>query len=107
MSNKILFSTTDPEGRAIDLSENTWKVHKQKHPEIKSFHEIKKTVQSPDFITKNPKRKSLAYSKIVNLRTYLNVYTCMDNTYQQGHVTTAFIQDSMPRGSVIWRKRWT
>lgn len=105
MDDKVLFKTTDPQGRTIEMSESTWLIHKTKHKEIKSFHEIKQTINKPDFITENTKRKSLSYSKVSSLRLYLNVYVGIEPNTDSGHVRTAFIENTMPRGNVIWSRK--
>jgi hypothetical protein len=105
MSDKVLFQTTDPQGRVIEMSESTWLIHKKKHREIKSFQEIKHTINKPDFITENTERKTLAYSKISSLRLYLNVYVGIESDTSLGHVRTAFVQNTMPKGNVIWSQK--
>jgi len=105
MTNTDLFQTTDPQGRVIDLYKDTWTHIKAKHKEVKSFYEIKNTIQKPDFITENTKRKSLAYSKISSLSLYFNVYVGIEPDSQAGKVRTAFIQDTMPKGNVIWNQK--
>lgn len=105
-NRKIYFSTTDPEGREIRLYEETWMIHKDKHPEIKRPTEIKTTIQRPDFITENTARNTLAYTKISRLDLNLNVYVHVDDaTYATGKVATAFRQKDLPKGDVIWYRK--
>ena len=103
--NKVYFSSTDPEGRNIDLHEETWDHIKGKHPEIKGTHEVKSTIQDPDFITEISSRTSLAYTKIARSDLHVNVYAKMDDTYSKGKVSTAFLTSKPPRGAVIWVKK--
>jgi hypothetical protein len=103
--NKVYFSSTDPEGRTIDLHENTWNHIKEKHPEIKSPQEIKSTIQKPDIITEDSSRTSLAYTKFARSDLHVNVYTKMDDTYSEGRVSTAFLSRKPPKGDVIWVRK--
>lgn len=47
----------------------------------------------------------LAYSKISSLRLYLNVYVGIESDTSLGHVRTAFVQNTMPKGNVIWSQK--
>ena len=103
--NKTYFSTTDPEGRTIDLLKTTWYHIKEKHPEIKGPQEVKSTIQNPDIITEDTSRTSLAYTKIARSDLHVNVYAKMDDTYKKGRVSTTFLQAKLPKGDVIWVRR--
>jgi hypothetical protein len=89
--NKVYFSATDPEGRAIDLHQDTWYHIKEEHPEIRGTQEVKSTIQKPDLITEIVSRTSLAYTKISRSDLYVNVYAKMDDTYGKGRVSTAYL----------------
>jgi len=102
----IIFESTDPEGRKIVLSKNTWGHIKKGHPEVnKNIALIKSTIQKPDLITEISSRTSLAYTSISSISFYYNVFAKMDDKYEKGRVTTAFVQADLPKGSVIWSKK--
>ena len=105
MSDKIYFTTTDPEGRTIRLSASTWRHIKEKHPEIRGVAEVKSVVKKPDAITKISSRTSMAYTKISRSDLLVNVYTKMDDTYTEGSVSTAFLDSKMPKGNVVWSQK--
>ncbi len=103
MNEKIIFSTTDPEGRIIVLYENTLQHIKERHPEIKNPKNIKTTIQKPDFITQNTERKTLIYTTNTSIFSpYFNVYTKMDDKYITGQVSSAYLTREMPKGEIIW-----
>lgn len=103
---RVYFSTTDPEGRTIYLYSDTWDHIKKGHPEIRGVQEVKSIIQNPDTITETSRKTSLAYTKIARSDLYVNVYAKMDdNTYQEGQVSTAFLQANLPDGKVIWTQR--
>ena len=103
MTDTLIFSTTDPEGRVIRLHKKALNHIRQEHPELKaSSQSIKAVINIPDFITERLPRQELAYTKISSIDLYLNVYVKMDNTYTEGHVSTAFLQRKPPKGAVSW-----
>ena len=105
MSDKEIFKTTDPEGRIIYLYQDTWTHIRGKHPEVKNIQKIKSTIQKPDIITENTERSSLSYTQISRLDLYHNVYAKMDDTYQEGRVSSTFFTGKPPKGDVIWFKK--
>jgi len=104
-NKKQLFSVTDPEGRLIELSGNTWQHITTGHPEISDIEEVKITIQSPNVISKNTERGSLIYSKTGRTVSYVNVVAKMDMTYSKGNVTTAFLSGKLPKGQPIWVRK--
>jgi len=105
MSEKIIFTTTDPEGRVIHLHEKSWDHIRIDHPEVTKIQGLKAIIQKPDFITEVSARTSLVYSKISSISLYFNVYAKMDDTYKEGRVSSAFITRKSPRGDVIWYQK--
>ena len=106
LTDTLIFSTTDPEGRVIHLRKKALDHIKLKHPELKTkTQEIRSTIERPDVITETSTRQSLAYTKVSSINFYLNVYAKMDDTYTKGQVSTTFLQPHMPRGDVIWYRK--
>jgi hypothetical protein len=106
MTDTLIFSTTDPEGRVICLRTKALDHIKQEHPELKTkTQEIRSTIERPDVITETSTRQSLAYTKISSINLYFNVYAKMDDTYTKGQVSTTFLQRNMPMGNVIWHRK--
>jgi len=100
---KIIFETTDPQGRNIVLDDYRWK-HIQRHPEITKIPRVKNTIQNPDFIMENTSRSSKYYVTISDLSLYFNVVAKIDDKTNAGSVTTAYITSHVLEGDVIWKK---
>ena len=101
--NDVIFSTEDPEGRSIYLTKTAWKHIKDNHHEITITVPITKTIiQNPGFITENLRRGTLAYTQVTSISLYYNIYVKMDDTFQKGTISTAFLGGNLPKGGVIW-----
>lgn len=98
-SDDIILTFTDPQGRKITLSEERIE-HLKDHPEIK-INEVKTTVTSPEFITENLNRKSVAYTTMRNSFLYVNVYAGIVGE-NEGYIRTAFLERKMPKGEIIY-----
>ena len=103
--NKVIFETTDPEGRSIGMNKNSWDHITTGHPEITSTEEIRLTIKKPNVIIQNSTRSSVSYSKTGRTVPYVNVIAKMDDTYTKGTVKTAYLSNKMPKGRAIWIRR--
>ncbi|MDF2803156.1 MAG: hypothetical protein K0S61_3059 [Anaerocolumna sp.] len=99
MTDKVIFSTTDIQGRQVSLDESTWNKHiLDGHPEMKDNEgTIKSTIEQPEFIYESgthPNRDlffarqdessyPLLYNKVVvqydcNVGTIMSSWFCKD-----------------------------
>ena len=108
MSNVILTTSTDPEGRDISLYENTYiHIHEEHSQQHITRKEITSTIEKPDSIRLSDRVKySLIYTKENTTLTGLglNVTTKFDSTLTEGRVTSAYRTDKPLKGKIIWKK---
>ncbi len=62
-----LFTTTDPQGRTISLTENCYTFHiLVEHPDLSDVDEIEQTIKRPDYIAQD----AIDDERLVYYRTY-------------------------------------
>jgi len=62
-----LFTTTDPQGRSVSLTESCYTFHiLVEHPDLSDINEIERTIRLPDFIAQD----AVDAARLVYYRTY-------------------------------------
>lgn len=106
--NKVIVSTTDPEGRTVYFSDGTWSHIKKDHPEMKQhgLKRLKSTVEKPEYITHNETRASIIYSDFMSSYLYIHVITGIDPANDDVcNVRTSYLSTTLPKGDVIWARQ--
>lgn len=113
-----MFSTTDPYGREIKLTKETWYDHIcVRHPELKPLlKEIQETIENPSIIAKSsskPDDTQIYFDRPLSNYKYKNLYLKVvvdlneDNT---GAVATSLLQKdfqgaTVPGGMIYVKKK--
>lgn len=104
VEQKIISTSTDPEGRTVHLTESTWGHIKKEHPDVQragGIAKIASTVTKPNIILQN-KRDAIIYIKQTLMGLYFHVITKPDESPEIRYVTTAHFAPKLLRGETIW-----
>jgi len=106
VEQKIISTSTDPEGRAVRLTASTWDHIKERHPEVKragGIAKIASTITKPNIILQN-ERAAIIYVEQTLMDFYFHVITKPDESPEIRHVTTAYFDPKLLRGETIWQQ---
>ena len=89
-------------GVPIRLTEERWEHILDSHPELASYREtILDTVKDPDYILAS-RRGALAAVVVLGRRAFLHVFYV--ESREDGFIISAYVQESMNKAKIIWRK---
>lgn len=99
-----MFTTTDPQGRMVELTADCYTYHiLVEHPDISDVDEIEETIRMPDYIAED----AIDAERLVYYRTYQRQPQrwMMKVVVEQGEVITAYRVSRMKKGeTIIWRR---
>jgi len=110
----FIFETTDPRGKRVVCTEETWIFHVlDEHPQMEDSEEdVKKTIEEPTYSMiyqdKDYPERHIYYQKQIGLGTYpyyiKAVVEFLSDEY--GELVTSFVTDSPKDGEIlIWKPR--
>jgi len=118
---QILWTITDPRGLTISLTEDVWREHVHKHPEIAEyFEEVRLTAQEPDEIYFDPLstarrragtfihlyyKRHLGRGKYQNTLVVVVIKSLTESGGRQGYVESALLSDRIMNRLVLEWKR--
>jgi hypothetical protein len=102
-SKPLVFQTTDPLGRSVQLKESTWNMHvidgDHQRPELIGQEEaIRQVIEDPAFIVKDPNPDRARYYDLVHLTSNNKIRPVMiavDHSSSTGDICTVFVQSKM------------
>ena len=103
VEQKIISTSTDPQGRTVYLTDSTWGHIKSEHPEVKraGIGKVGSTITKPNIIQQN-ERDAIIYVEQTRMDFYFNVITRPDESPGIRFVATAFFTRKLLKGETIW-----
>ena len=99
-----LFSTTDPQGRVVELTEACYTLHiLVQHPDMTDFSEIERTVTKPEYIAQDV----IDPNRLVYYRTYRRrpQRWLIKVVVEEGEIVTVYRVKRLKQGEkIIWQR---
>lgn len=99
-----MFTTTDPQGRMVELTTDCYTHHiLVEHPDMSEVDEIEKTIKMPDYIAED----AIDPERLVYYRTYQRQPQrwMIKVVVEQGEVVTAYRVSRPKQGeTILWRR---
>jgi hypothetical protein len=99
-----LFTTTDPQGRQVSLTEECYRFHILfEHPDMTDVNEIAQTIRNPHYITQD----EIDDIRVVYYRTYQRrpQHWMIKVVVEQDEVVTAYRVNRLKQGEpLLWQR---
>ncbi len=99
-----LFTTTDPQGRVVSLTESCYTFHiLVEHPDLSDVDEIEQTIKSPNYIAQD----AIDDERLVYYRTYRRrpQSWMIKVVVKEDEIITAYRVNRLKQGEIIiWRR---
>jgi hypothetical protein len=99
-----LFTTTDPQGRTVNLTESCYTFHiLVEHPDLSDVDEIEQTIKRPNYIAQD----AIDDERLVYYRTYRRrpQHRMIKVVVEADEVITAYRVNRLKQGeTIIWRR---
>jgi hypothetical protein len=99
-----LFTTTDPQGRTVHLTQDCYTFHiLVEHPDLSDVKAIRQTIKTPDYIAQD----AIDFERLVYYRTYRRrpQRWMIKVVVERGEVVTAYQVKRLKQGeTILWRR---